>query len=266
VALAALVEKARSTPLGRARLTLAAAFDQVPRWGVRDTPQPAADDLDGQLAQVADTFGGGFTQTLRWAVEVAAGGNVSWNHGVDYADMLRRSGLSDLVEHAYRKAGGDLEADLATLARAPRIAADPAALARAERGLLSYSGKIKGPVLVGTTLGDPAEAPSIETAYVDAVRRAGSGDLVRMVFSARPGHATWSVLERVAAFEALIERLDTGRWGTVTQAADMTVRSDRIRAGSTADLGTTRFVDLQPTPALRTWDGSNWGTYRPPAR
>ena len=105
----ALVEKARSTPTGRARLMLAAAFDQVPRWGTRNTPAPAADNLDGQLDQVVDNFGGGFNQSLRWAVETAAGGNISWNHGVDYADLLARSGLADLVAHAYGKAGGDLK-------------------------------------------------------------------------------------------------------------------------------------------------------------
>jgi len=265
-ALTALVEKARSTPLGRARLMLAAAFDQVPRWGTRNTPAPAADDLDGQLDQVADNFGGGFNQSLRWAVEAAAGGNVSWNHGVDYADLLARSGLADLVAHAYRKARADLQSDLATLAKAPRVAADPAALARAERGLLSYSGRIKGPVIIGTTTGDPAEAPSIESAYVETVRRAGGVDLVRTIFTARPGHASWSVLERVTAFQALVERLDTKQWGTIGQVPDMRERAARLKAGSPVDLGTELFVDLHPAPALRTWDATNWGSYRQPAR
>jgi hypothetical protein len=263
VAMTALVEKATSTPLGRARLMLAASFDQVPRWGTRNTPMPAASDMDGQLQQVVENFGGGFTQTLRWAVETSAGGNVSWNHGVDYADMLKRSGLADLVGHAYSKAGGDLQADLAALARAPRIAAEPAALARAEQDLLTYSGKIKGPVIIGTTVGDPAEAPSIETAYVDAVRRAGGNDLVRTIFSERPGHASWSVLERITAFEALIERLDAGQWRGIGQLQDMHARAARLKAASQADLGADLLVELHPAPALRTWDASNWGTYRP---
>jgi hypothetical protein len=199
-------------------------------------------------------------------VETAAGGNVSWNHGVDYTDMLARSGLADLVAHAYRKAGADLQSDLAALAKAPRIAADPAALARAERGLLSYSGKIKGPVIIGTTVGDPAEAPSIESAYVDTVRRAGGVDLVRTIFTARPGHASWSVLEKVTAFQSLVERLDAKQWGSIGQVQDMSARATGIKAGSQADLGTELFVDVRPAPALRTWDATNWGSYRPPTR
>ena len=265
-ALTALVEKARSTPIGRARLMLAAAFDQVPRWGTRNTPAPAADNLDGQLDQVVDNFGGGFNQSLRWAVETAAGGNISWNHGVDYADLLARSGLADLVAHAYGKAGGDLKADLATLAKAPRVAADPSALARAERGLLSYAGKIKGPVIIGTTVGDPAEAPSIESAYVDTVKRAGGNDLVRTIFSARPGHASWSVLERVTAFQALVDRLDAGQWGTIAQVPDMSARASRIKMASQVELGSDLFVDVRPAPALRTWDATNWGSYRRPVQ
>jgi pimeloyl-ACP methyl ester carboxylesterase len=265
-ALTALVEKARSTPIGRARLMLAAAFDQVPRWGTRNTPAPAADNLDGQLDQVVDNFGGGFNQSLRWAVETAAGGNISWNHGVDYADLLARSGLADLVAHAYGKAGGDLKADLATLAKAPRVAADPSALARAERGLLSYAGKIKGPVIIGTTVGDPAEAPSIESAYVDTVKRAGGNDLVRTIFSARPGHASWSVLERVTAFQALVDRLDAGQWGTIAQVPDMSARASRIKMASQVELGSDLFVDVRPAPALRTWDATNWSSYRRPVQ
>ena len=45
-ALSALMEKARSTLQGRARLTLAAALDQQPRWSIVGSPKPAADDLD----------------------------------------------------------------------------------------------------------------------------------------------------------------------------------------------------------------------------
>ena len=247
-------------------LMLAAAFDQVPRWGTRNTPAPAPDDLDGQLTQVVDNFGGGFNQGLRWAVETAAGGNVSWNHGVDYADMLARSGLADLVAHAYRKAGADLQADLATLAKAPRIAADPAALARAERGLLSYSGKIKGPVIIGTTVGDPAEAPSIETAYVETVNvpvaTIWCGRSLLRVPATRRGACSRG--SRPSRRSSIVSRHGSGgQSGSCRRCA-------RVRPGSKSasavDLGTELFVDVRPAPALRTWDASNWGSYRPPAR
>ena len=46
-----------------------------------------------------------------------AGGPMTWNHGVDYADLLNRSGSLDRVRFWYQKAGLDLDADLATLRR-----------------------------------------------------------------------------------------------------------------------------------------------------
>ena len=95
---------------------------------------------------------------------------------------------------------------------------------------------------------------------------AGGMDLVRTIFTARPGHATWSVLERVAAFQALVDRLDQGRWGTATDLPDLKAGAGRLTAGAQGDLGGELFVDLHPAAALRTWDASNWGSYRPPAR
>jgi hypothetical protein len=262
--LAALIDKAKATPVGRARLMLAAAFDQVPRWGTRASSQPAANDYDAQLQQVVDNFAGGFTQTLRWAVEVSAGGNVSGNEGVDYAEMLRRSGLADLVEHAYRTAGADLAADLDALRRAPRVRADPAALRRADERLLNYAGSARVPVLLGTTAGDPAEPPSIVNAYRDVTRAAcdrerrdGCDELTRGVFTARPGHATWTVAERIALFEALVARLDEGRWTDRAEPEALRRSAAALRAAGNEDLGGEAFVALTPAPPLRTWDRRN---------
>lgn len=222
---------------------------------------PAPQDYDAQLTQVVENFGGGFNQSLRWAVETAAGGNVSWNENVDYAALLRRSGLSDLVEYAYRSAHADLDADLKQLARAPRIRADEAALRRASQRLLLNSWRVRGPVLIGTTEGDPAEPPSIESAYTAAVtsqceREKGQacGELLRTVYSHRPGHASWSVLERVTLFQALVNRLDAGRWGSGADLPLLQSSAARLKSATAADLGDERFVTLTPAPALRTWD------------
>jgi hypothetical protein len=266
VALAALVSKAKSTSVGRARLALAAAFEQPPRWSIRNSPKPAPGDIDAELRNVVESAVTGapmYAQSIRWTVEAAAGGNPSWNHGVDYTALLNRSGLRDLVEYAYKQAGADLNADLAALAKAPRISADPAAVATAEREL-SYRGKISGPVLAATTM-DASEPPSIETAYAQTLRRAGTADLLRTTYVSRTGHASFTLLENVTLFQALVNRLDTGTWGDATRAANLNALAANIK-GNASDMGDAAFVDLEPVPALRTWDFTNWGTYRPARR
>ena len=58
------------------------------------------------------------------------GGNPSTNVDVDYAKLLRRSNGRDEVHALYAQAGLNLKQDLAALAKADRIAADPAARAK----------------------------------------------------------------------------------------------------------------------------------------
>ena len=69
-------------------------------------------------------------------IEAMAGGNPSWNHDVDYRRLLDQSGLAELVRAQYRKAELSLDADLDALAKAPRIAADPGAVALSSSGCL----------------------------------------------------------------------------------------------------------------------------------
>ena len=79
--LTALVKELRSTPAGRARLALAAAFEQFPRWTGGDAP-PAANDYEAQLDQIADQFAFANPAQVRWGVEVVAGatsrGTTAW--------------------------------------------------------------------------------------------------------------------------------------------------------------------------------------------
>ena len=258
---AAMLEKARSTAQGRARLTLAAAFDQQPRWSLVRTPKPAADDLDTQAANMQT----GFNPNLgpRWQAEAVNGGNVSWNHGVDYRAALEKTGVADVVRDQYRKTGLVLQADLEALAKAPRIAADPAVVAKAERNY-SYTGKVRGPVLSLKTVGDPADPPSSDTAYNQTLQRAGTRDLLRVAYIDRPGHSTQSLLEKVAAFQYLMNRLESGRWDEEAAVpANLNALAAELAGASTVALGDSRFVNFQPAQALRTWDFTNFGTYRP---
>jgi hypothetical protein len=258
----AAVQQLRATPIGRARLALAAAFEQFATWTSGDEP-PAAGDYEAELDQIANAFTFANPAQVRYGVEVIAGGNFSWNHGVDYADLLSRSGMSPLVTALYQKAGANLQADLQTLAKAPRISATTAAVATAEK-TTSYSGKISGPVMVVDNIGDPVDADAYKRVYEQTVTNAGNGALLRLAWVRSAQHANQSSLERIAGFSKLIERLDTGRW-TDTSPEAMNARAQEIRRETTIDLGPARFIAHNPPETLRPWDASNWGTYRAPA-
>jgi hypothetical protein len=259
-ALGALLEQLTAGPEGRARLALAAAFEQFPRWTDGDAP-PAADDYEAQLDHIAGGFGFGNPAQVRWGVELVAGGNFSWNHGVDYAALLDDSGMRDLVEALYAMAGLDLGADLAALAAAPRLGVDPRVLATAE-SLTSYTGMVGGPIMVIDNPADPVDADAFKLAYQRTLEEAGQGDLIRTAWVRAAGHSSHSSLERLTGFVALIERLDTGAWPDTSPAA-MTARAEALQGATTIALGAIRFIDHAPPEMLRPWDGSDWGTYQP---
>jgi hypothetical protein len=197
---------------------------------------------------------------VRYNIEQTAGGIFSWNHDVDYKDLWSKSRLSPMVTSLYKKAGGDLEADLSVLARAPRITASPAAVAMVEK-TMSYSGKISAPVLIVDNIGDPFDVESFDRAYERTVMGAGNGALLRMTWVRSSRHSTQSPLERLAGFSVLVERLDSGRWADTSPEA-MNARAARMRQATTIDLGPARFIPYEPPEILRPWDGRSWGTYK----
>jgi hypothetical protein len=253
------VKMLQGTPHGRARLALAAALEQLPLWADGDDP-PAATDFEAQVDQFAIGFGAGHPAVVRYNIEQTAGGVFSWNTGVDYRALLSQSRFSPMVAALYRNAGLDLEADLRTLARAPRIIASAAAVAMAEK-TMGYSGKISGPVLVVDNIGDPFDVEAFDRAYESAVSSAGRAALLRTTWVRSSRHSTQSPLERLAGFSALIERLDSGRWPDTSPEA-MSARAAQLRGGSAIDLGPARFIAYEPPAILRPWDGRHWGTYR----
>jgi hypothetical protein len=259
-ALGVLLAKAVATPPGRARLALAAAFEQYAPWTSRDKPKPAPDDYDAVVDQIAETFAFANPPSVRAGVEKIAGGNVSWNTHDDYTDLLRRSGRQAMVEALYRKAGLDLGGDLATLKAAPRISADKAAVAKAER-LMTYTGRLGGP-LIEVDNDDPIDPAPYKLAYRQTLRRAETEKLFRLLWVDAAGHAAQTPLDRAVGLKLLVHRLDAGAWGDTSLPALKALAAQIARASPIA-LGQPTFFDPGPIPApLFTWDSGNWGTYR----
>ncbi|MEJ3743544.1 DUF6351 family protein [Actinomycetes bacterium KLBMP 9797] len=212
-ALGEAIDRALTTPAGRAKLALVAAFNNVPGWYSAYDPRPTTGSL-GWLTQQALWLKNAyaFLGTLgRADLERWAGGNPSSNVGVDYRRQLARSGQDELVRRAYRAAGLDLGADLARLNAAPRVAADPAAV----RYMYRYGvprGTTTAPVISVHTTGDGGAVADQERWYADQVRRAGDPQLLRQVYIERGGHCSINAAEELVVLRTLFARIDTGRW------------------------------------------------------
>lgn len=243
-AMRAVVDRALTTPQGRARLALIAAVGQLPTWPT-NAAKPAAADQDAQLKAIAEAAA--VILLLKADVEKAAGGSFSWNVGVDYRAMFRQAGPEaiSLTETLYRAAGLDLQADLFALEAAPRRQADAEALAWA-RVNGTPSGALRRPTLVLFTAADPRAPLSEFRAYQATVDEAGATALLRQAGVARSGHCAFQGAERLAAVLVMDERLRSGRWPATTPAA-MNARATALAA--TADgLGAAAFADFPGVP------------------
>ncbi len=259
-ALATLLKEAMATPQGRARFALAAAFEQFPVWADPKAPEPAATDYETQLNQIASQFVFGNPPSVRAGMEEAAGGNVGWNKGIDYRRLLELSGRKEMVAALYRKANLNLDLDLATLERAERITADPAALGRAEP-LMSYTGRISRPIIIVDN-DDPVDPAPLKLAYIETLKKARTLDLMRLCWVHGAGHGGQTGIDRAAGFVVLMNRIDTGKWSDTSPAA-MNALAEKLARETSLQLGAPTFFDPQPPAPLRTWDQSNWGTYSP---
>ncbi len=254
-----LLQAAQQTPEGRARLALAAAVGNIPGWFDPASPEPAPDDYAAQQQNQFLWFqrvNFPFYFSYRADQERRAGGNASWNTGVDYDAQLALSGQQDLVEALYDQAGLSLETDLATLAAAPRVAPDPSAVEYVRR-YVTLSGHIGVPVLTIHTVGDGLVQVQQERAYADVVGAAGNGALLRQAYINRAGHCTFTPAERIAALQALVQRLDTGAWGDTSPralnaaAAALGPELNTRAAGEARVASPPAYFQYQPSVFLR---------------
>jgi dienelactone hydrolase len=242
---------AQATPQGRARLALVAALGDLPGWFSSTAPEPAADDF---AAQEANQFlwerqvDFPFAWALRAELEFRAGGNPSWNTGVNYRVQLSHSVDQNEVVALYAQAGLDLDADLQKLQNAPRISADPAAVAYLNQ-YITFDGDIDIPILTMHTTGDGLVVNEDEQAYAGAVREAGNNDLLRETFVHRAGHCAFTPAETITAFQTLINRLDTGKWEGSTDPD--TMNAEAAALGPTANYLPPSFIQFHPAQFLR---------------
>ncbi|HEU5029130.1 MAG TPA: prolyl oligopeptidase family serine peptidase [Spirillospora sp.] len=210
---------ALDSPQGRARLALAAALADIPgRYASR---APAPDTVAGQVEQqtyYAAYDRGAFWGLNRTDIEQRAGGNPSWNTGVDYRTLLARSTQKQLVKSAYREAGPSLRKDLARLNAAPRVKADPAAVRYLDR-YGTPTGRTPWPVVTLHTTGDGNVPPENQRWYAAQVRRAGDPANLKQLYVDRGYHCSFTASEEITTLRTLLTRIDTSHWPTTRPTA-----------------------------------------------
>lgn len=247
-----VLSAAQATPQGRARLALALALADIPGWFDPASPEPAPSDFATQefnqflWAQQADLP---LAFAVRAELEFRAGGNPSWNIGVNYKKQFAHSVNHDEVVALYAQAGLDLNADLDTLNDAERITANMPSVQYLEQNII-FNGDIGLPVLTLHTTGDGEVSNQNENAYADVVREAGNNRFLRRTFVHRAGHCTFTPAETVTALVNLIQRLGTGRWPDLG--------SDALNAEAAAlgplNIAVPSFTEFTPAQFLRPFD------------
>ena len=114
-------------------------------------------------------------------------------------------------------------------------------------------GRLQMPVFSIHTTADQLVPVQQETAYRNAVERAGRSDLLRQAYVARQGHCAFTPAELVTAVRVLERRVGTGRWeGTSAEALQ--------RAALALNLGDAAYVRFQPGNLLRESFSANDGS------
>jgi pimeloyl-ACP methyl ester carboxylesterase len=260
------VAKEQKTKQGRARIALGAALADTPGWFTPLSKEPGPKDYAAQEKnqfQWDSQVDFPFVFALRAELEARAGGNVSWNTGVNYVKDLARSADFAEVKGLYKAAGLSLSKDLATLDNAARVSADPKAVRYLIHNIV-FNGKLSFPVLTMHTTGDGLVVPENEQAYRSVVGKAGNHALLRQIFVHRAGHCAFTPAETITAVRTLLNRLGTGHWSGVgpatlnRSAAALGPKYNIFQASSGKTVATPpMFIHYHPAPYLRPFDAGS---------
>jgi dienelactone hydrolase len=184
---------------------------------------------------------------------------------VNYDTQLLRSADLREVVALYHAAGLSLTADLNRLNHAQRISADPSAVSYMAQNI-AFNGRLAVPVLTMHTTGDGLVVPENEQAYAEAAEHAGDSSMLRQIYVDRAGHCAFTPAETITAVQALLNRVDTGRWSqaglepaTLNARAAALGPSDNIFvAGSAVKPAAPAFLRYRPAPYLRPFTLPTW--------
>jgi hypothetical protein len=228
----------------------------LPGWFTPGSPEPAASDFASREAnqylwdQQVDFP---FLFALRAELEARAGGNPSWNTGVDYRKLLGQSINRDEVQALYAGANLSLRGDLNALEDASRIAADSPAVRYLTRNIV-FNGDIgETPVLTMHTTGDGLVVNQNEQAYARIVEER---QLLRQTFIHRAGHCTFTPAETIAAFKALERRISTERWSGLSPAE---LNAAAAALGPSFNVAPPGYVSFTPTAYPRPFSLNHGG-------
>jgi pimeloyl-ACP methyl ester carboxylesterase len=252
-----LLNAAQSSPQGKARIALTAALADTPGWYDPTSPEPAESDYtDREANQFSwlENVDFPFVFDFRAELEGRAGGNPSFNNGVNYLSQLKKSVDYDEVQALYTAAGLDLAADLATLKAASRITADPGALTYLTENVI-YNGQLPFPVLTMHTTGDGLVSVQDEQAYASVVTKAKDKADLKQVFVHRAGHCEFSPAETLAALQTLLLRLTKGKWMDFTPAD---LNNEATALGSTYNVIEVNGKAVAAAPAFETYKAAKF--------
>jgi pimeloyl-ACP methyl ester carboxylesterase len=213
---------AMTTPQGRARVALAGVLAGLPDWTQPGTAQPAAQDHEAQVEQIADAFVRG-VYLPRVDQERRGGGPFSWNKGIDYRRQLALSGRRGMVEALYREAGLSLDGDLRRLNVGATIEAKPGAVDYMMRHY-TPNARPTVPLAAIQAVGDGLTSPSLQRGYAEAAK----GD-VQSLWVREAGHCGFKSDVVLAGLRYMEARLESGRWPAKP----------------------AQFIDHRPPPMLR---------------
>jgi len=251
-----LLNNAQLTLQGQARIALAAALGDVPGWYNPALPEPPPTDYtDREYNQYlwlsASQLVFGFD--LRSELEARAAGNFSWGTNVNFTNQLENSEDYNEVVALYQQAGLDLASDLQALQAAGLVNANRPSVEYLGENII-FNGKIQVPVLTLHTKGDGVVVNENESAYLATVMAAGNAALLQQLFVDRAGHCSFSSGETIVAFEALVNRLDSGAW----EGLDPTDLNNAANAlGTEYNDYPPSYFTFQPDPFLRPFDWVN---------